>query len=75
MAGLDYAQRLKELMIYNIQRSHWRLKIIYLYKIKEKLVPNISSTNGLTFSIHGRHGCRCDVPNFPLRRRTRKARE
>ena len=50
MDGLDYAQRLKELKRSSIQRRHERFKIIYLYKIKEGLVPNISSANGLAFS-------------------------
>ena len=75
MDGLDYAHRLKELGMTSIQRRHERYKALYLYKIKEGLVPNISSTNALIFRNHGRHGCKCEVPNFPMRGRARKARD
>ena len=49
--GLDYAHRLKKLKRSSIQRQE-RFKIIYLYKIQEGLVPNISETKGLTFKKH-----------------------
>ena len=39
--------------------------------MKGKLVPNISSTNGLTFIIHGAY----DVPNIPIREKAWKVRE
>ena len=75
MDGLDYACHLKELRMSSVQRRHERYKALYLYKIKEGLVPNISSTNGLTFRNHGRHGCICKVPYFPMIGRARKARD
>ena len=65
MKDYDYAQRLKSLKMYSIQRCHERYKIIYAYKIKEK-VPNISKNNGLQFSMHGRRGLWCEIPTFPL---------
>ena len=66
MKDLDYAQRLKALKLYSIQRRHERYKIIYAYKIKEEIVTNISDNYGLQFSYHGRHGCRCEIPTYPL---------
>ena len=66
MEGLNYAQRLKELNMYSIQRRHERYKIIYVYKIKENLVPNISDTHGLQFFSSRRHGCMCRMPSYPL---------
>ena len=66
MKDYDYAQRLKSLKMYSIQRRHERYKIIYAYKIKERKVPNISKNNGLQFSMHGRRGFWCEIPNFPL---------
>ena len=42
MEGKDYAQRLNKLPITSIQRRHERYKILYAYKVKEGLVPNIS---------------------------------
>ena len=66
MDDFDYAQRLKALKLYSIQRRHERYKIIYAYKIKEGLVPNISELHGLQFSFHERRGCRCGIPTFPL---------
>ena len=61
--------------MYSIQRRNERFKIIYIYKIKEGLVPNISNRNGLTFGMHVRHGCRCNMPTFPIRGRAMKARD
>merc|ERR1711874_252151 len=75
MEGLDYANRLKKLPLYSIQRRNERFKIINIYKIKEKLVPNISKEYGLTFKMHGRHGCKCEMPTFPIGSRARKTRE
>ena len=66
MEELDYAQRLKKLNMYSVQRRHERYKIIYIYKIKEGLVPNISDTHGLQFLPNKRHGCTCKIPTFPL---------
>ena len=76
MEELDYGQRLKALNLYSIQRRHERYKVIYVYKIKEGLVQNISEDNGLKFTYHGRHGCRCEIPIYPLyNNRAGKARE
>ena len=66
MDGLNYAQRLKKLHIKSVQRRHERYKIIYLYKIKENLVPNISDTYGLKFPHRGRLGCICKMPPYRL---------
>merc|ERR1712179_505208 len=48
---------------------------IYIYTIKENLVPNIFKEYGLTFNTHGRHGCKCEMPTFPIGSRARKARD
>ena len=61
--------------MYSIQRRNEWCKIIYIYKIKENLVPNISNKYLLTFKIHGRHGCKCEIPTFPIRGRASKARD
>ena len=37
----------------------------YAYKIKEKLVPNISD-HGLQFFFNKRRGYRCEIPAYPL---------
>ena len=67
---LNYAARLKELRLHSIQRRHERYKIIYLYKIKEKLVPQIitdpmhpENSPALEFrdSKYQRHGVRCHL--------------
>ena len=77
MEGLDYAQRLKKLHMYSIQRRSERFKIIYMYKIKENLVPNISNNHKhkLSFRRTKRRGCVCDLPDIRLRSRARKARD
>ena len=61
--------------MYSVQRRNERFKIIYMYKIKENLVPNISNKYGLTFRINSRRGCICDILVFPLGSRARKARD
>ena len=66
MEGLNYTKRLKTLRMYSVQRRQERYKIIYIYKIKEGLVPNISESHGLHFSQRGRHGCVCVMPSYPL---------
>jgi len=74
MEGLDYAQRLKKLKMYSIQRRHERYKILYVYKIKEGLVPNVTQSHGLYFE-YGRRGCECKLPNYRIRKGMKKARE
>ena len=66
MKGFDYTQRLSKLRMTSIQRRHERYKILYAYKIKEGLVPNISETNGLKFTNHIRLGCKCSIKTYPL---------
>ena len=68
MDGKDYAQCLNKLPISSIQRRHERYKILYAYKVKEGLVPNISKTHGLKFINTGRCGCRCGIPRQPYKR-------
>ena len=75
MEGLDYAQRLKKLHMYSIQRRSERFKIIYMYKIKENLVPNVSNKHKLSFRMNKRRGCVCDIPSFRPGSRARRARD
>ena len=74
---MDYAQRLSNLpnVVTSVQRRHERYKILYAYKIKEGLVPNISKTHGLDFVNRGRRGRVCIVPNYPLRGKAIGVRE
>ena len=75
MENSDYAHRLKILKTYSIQRRQERYKVLYLYKIKEGFVPNISKEYGLEFTHHVRHGCRCVLPKYPLRGKSVRARD
>ena len=43
LQDLPYRERLKEMKLHSIQRRHERYKILYIYKIKEGLVPNLPS--------------------------------
>ena len=65
MDGLNYAQRLKALNMYSAQRRHERYKIIYLYKIKNGLVPNISETQKITFQPNKRLALHARYQHFP----------
>ena len=49
---VDYWQRLKTLHLYSLERRRERFTILYIYKIKIGLVPNL----GLTFDNHPRTG-------------------
>ena len=69
----SYGDRLKAMNLQSIQRRHERYKIIYIYKIKEGLVPNLpldpsnlENSFGLKFSNSRRGGCRCSLPNQTL---------
>ena len=46
-----------------------------MYRIKENLVPNVSSKYGLYFKIDSRRGCLCKIESFPPGGRARKARD
>ena len=73
--GLDYAQCLKKLHMYSIQQRSERFKIIYMYKIKETLVPNVSNKHKLSFRMNNRVCCVCDIPSIRPRSRVRRARD
>ena len=54
----------------SIQRRHERYKIIYIYKIKEGLVPNMCNdptspdkSFSITFTYNPRSGYRCSLPS------------
>ena len=65
---LSYCDRLKEMKLSSIQRRHERYKILYIYKIKEHLVPNLPPhpfTNvsfSLSFQENPRTGTYCSLP-------------
>ena len=68
-----YSERLKAMNLQSVQRRHERYKIIYIYKIKEGLVPNLpldpsnpENSFALKFSTSLRGGCRCSLPNQTL---------
>ena len=58
---LNYWERLHELKLYPLQRRRERYIIIYIYKIKQHLVPNIDGTMGHKIKTrkHLRHGTQC----------------
>ena len=68
--NLDYKDRLTYMKLSSIQRRHERYKIIYIYKIKEGLVPNLTNdpsnpnkSFSLIFTYNARSGYRCSLPN------------
>ena len=57
MHSMSYEERLKHLNLYSIQRRRDRYHIIYLWKIIEKIVPNLSAPITCTYSERrGRSG-------------------
>lgn len=72
LENLTYTKRLEALKLHSIQRRHERYKIIYLYKMKEKLVPPLPPDPlqpGVSFALEfkqtSRNGTRCNIPSPP----------
>ena len=72
LQNLSYSERLKALNLQSIQRRHERFKIIYMFKIKEGLVPNLplnpfspSGPCALRFRKSIRDNNRCEL-NKPV---------
>lgn len=67
MNNLDYWERLKSLKLYSLQRRRERYDILYVWKILEQIVPNVSSVSNrqvqLIDDIGGRRGRLCKIPN------------
>ena len=57
----DYWTRLKHLKLYSIQRRQERYAIIYVWKIIQKLAPNLKS-NPITTQYSERRGLYCNLP-------------
>ena len=66
MNNLDYWERLMSLKLYSLQRRRERYDILYVWKILEKIVPNLSPLSNrqvqLIDDISGRKGRLCKVP-------------
>jgi hypothetical protein len=66
MYNLDYWERLNSLKLYSLQRRRERYDILYVWKILEGLVPNVSSMSNrqvlLLDNISGRRGRLCKIP-------------
>ena len=72
---LPYGTRLRAMNLHSIQRRHERYKIIYLYKMKENMVPSLPRDPlqpEISFALQfdqqrsQRTGTRCDIPNPKL---------
>ncbi len=59
MKSLSYAERLRTLKLYSLQRRRDRYTAIYMWKISEGLVPNFE--NPLTTKYSDRRGRTCDI--------------
>ena len=59
MHTMSYEERLKHLNLYSIQRRRDRYQIIYLWKIIEKFVSNLSAP--ITYTYSERRGRSCAV--------------
>ena len=59
----DYWSRLKNLKQYSLQRRAERYKIIYSWKIIEKLAPNLT-TNRIETKYSERRGRYCNIPKL-----------
>ena len=66
---LSYWQQLKELSMYSMERRRERYTIIYIWRILEGQVPNVSLSDqqGIQSVWHPRRGRNCKVPLINLR--------
>ena len=66
---LSYWQQLKELKMYSLERRRERYIIIYIWRIMEGQVPNVSLSNheGISYVWHPRRGRNCIVPSVSTR--------
>ena len=66
MNNLDYWERLSSLRLYSLHRRRERYDILYVWKILEGLVPNVSAVSkrrvSLFVNTDGRRGRLCKVP-------------
>ena len=68
MRDLNYWERLAKLKLYSMERRRDRYMIIYIYKIINNLVPNISNDNHrISTREHPRRGKLCEVPSYNTR--------
>ena len=61
MHNLSYWEQLKELKMYSLERRRERYRIIYVWKVIEKLVPNVGNDR-ITSKTHVRRGRECIPP-------------
>ena len=59
MKDLSYPERLRALKLCSLQRRRDRYIIIYMWKIVEKVVPNLNTP--ITWKLFERRGRLCDV--------------
>lgn len=62
--NLSYWDQLKQLKMYSLERRRERYISIYVWRILENQVPNISRSCGITAAWHGRRGRLCHVPKI-----------
>ena len=60
IGSLSYHEQLKILKLYSLERRRERYRIIYVWSILEKLVPN--PNDSIVAYDHIRHGRKCNVP-------------
>ena len=60
----DYWDRLQSLRLYSLERRRERYRIIYVWKMLENMVPNLTTDNKITSNTSLRFGRKCDVPSM-----------
>ena len=60
----DYWQRLESYHLYSLERRRERYRIIYVWKILEGVVPNLSGRSQINAKLCQRFGRLCCVPPF-----------
>ena len=68
--GLNYWQRLHKFNLFSLQRRREQYQIIYVWKILEKMVPNVNNP-GIRDQISLRNGRTCVIPTVNRNATTR----
>ena len=67
LTNMNYWDQLKVLNMYSLQRRRDRYRILYVWSILEKIVPNFNhnengrEVGGITYYNHIRHGRKCSL--------------
>ena len=68
--NMDYWQRLQQLDMYSLERRRERYMVIYVWKMINKMVPNLENEDEIRTTYSSRRGKLCIIPRLARTRRS-----